>query len=114
MPRRRVPAARVRDRQDVQLLLLAVARDGAGSGAAFIDVVRERSRGALQLSERSVYHELRRLRNERLVRDTGPGGSDRYVLTPLGERVLDTRLRDREAFSRGLDRILGSADERGG
>ncbi|MDN5919262.1 MAG: PadR family transcriptional regulator [Pseudonocardia sp.] len=106
--RRRAPAAKVRDRKDVDLLLLAVAREGVASGREFIDLVRERSGGAFELSERSVYHELHRLRNERLIRDTGRGGSERFVLTSLGERVLATRVRGWKAFSRGLDRVLAS------
>lgn len=103
---KRVPAARVRDRKDVDLLLLAVAREGVADGREFIDLVRERSGGAFVLSERSVYHQLHRLRNERLIRDTGPAGPGRFVLTPLGERILATRVRNWEAFSRGLDRVL--------
>lgn len=106
--RRRGSPVRVRDRKDVDLLLLAVARDGGASGREFIDQVRRRSSGALVLSERSVYHQLRRLRNERLIRDTGRGGGRRFVLTPLGERVLATRVRSWEAFAHGLDRVLAS------
>lgn len=109
-PGRRAPAARVRDRKDVDLLLLAVAREGAASGREFIDLVRERSGGAFVLSERSVYHQLHRLRNERLIRDTGRGGSERFVLTPLGERILAGRVRSWEAFARGVDRVLSPRD----
>lgn len=100
------PAMKVRDRKDVDLLLLAVAREGAASGREFLDQVHERSGGAFDLSERSVYHQLHRLRNDRLIRDTGRGEARRFVLTSLGERVLATRVRDRDAFVRGLDRVL--------
>ncbi|MBW0105683.1 PadR family transcriptional regulator [Pseudonocardia sp. KRD291] len=104
--RRRAPALRIRDRKDVDLLLLAVAREGAANGREFIDLVLERSGGAFVLSERSVYHQLHRLRNDRLIRDTGRAGAGRFVLTPLGERILSSRVRDRRAFSRGLERVL--------
>lgn len=109
-PRRRARPARVRDRKDVDLLLLAVASEGVASGKEFIDLVRERSAGAFELTERSVYHQLHRLRNDRLIRDTGRGGAGRFVLTSLGERILAARVRDWEAFSRGVDRVLFPGD----
>ena len=68
--RRRERPARVRDRYDVDLLLLAVARDGVASGREFIALVRERSGGAVELTESRVHHELHRLRNNRLIADT--------------------------------------------
>ncbi|RZT86872.1 DNA-binding PadR family transcriptional regulator [Pseudonocardia sediminis] len=110
VPRRRARPARVRDRKDVDLLLLAVASEGVASGREFIDLVRERSAGAFELTERSVYHQLHRLRNDRLIRDTGRGGAGRFVLTSLGERILAARVRDWEAFSRGVDRVLFPGD----
>lgn len=104
---RRVRPARVRDRQDVDLLLLAVARDGAANGREFIAQVRERSGGAVELTERRVYHELHRLRNNRLIADTGQNGPGRFVLTDSGERILASRTQQWRAYARAMDRVLG-------
>jgi DNA-binding PadR family transcriptional regulator len=105
--RRRERPARVRDRHDVDLLLLAVARDGVASGREFIALVRERSGGAVELTESRVYHELHRLRNNRLIADTGRGRRDRFVLTESGERILVSRTRQWQAYARAMDRVLG-------
>ncbi len=105
--RRRVRTARVRDRQDVDLLLLAVARDGAANGREFIAQVRERSGGAVELTERRVYHELHRLRNNRLIADTGRGGPGRFVLTDSGERILASRTQQWRTYARAMERVLG-------
>ena len=105
-PRRRFGVVKVRDRQHVSLLLLAAATDGPANGYELIDLVRERSDGVFVLSLRTVIHEVHRLVNNRLMRVTGHEGARRYSLTPLGERVLATRRREWEAFSRGLDSVL--------
>ena len=108
--RRPFRTVRVRDRQDIDVLLLAVASERPTGGRAFIDLVRERSGGILVLTEGTVYHELRRLRINRLIRLTDRGGVRRFLLTDLGERVLATRRRQWEAFSAGFDAVLRGAD----
>lgn len=109
--RRPFRVVRVRDRQDVDVLLLAVASEEPSGGRAFVDLVRERSGGVFELTDRTVYHELHRLRNNRLLRLTSRGGVRRYLLTSLGERVLATRHRQWEAFSGGFDAVLQAADD---
>jgi DNA-binding PadR family transcriptional regulator len=101
----------IRDRRHVDLLLLAAATDGPASGRELVDLVRERSDGAFALSLRIVIHQLHRLTNNRLMQATEGAGARRYLLTPLGERVLAARRREWEAFSRGLDRMLGAAGD---
>lgn len=113
VPRRRFLAVEVRDRQHVDALLLAAARRGASSGRAFIDLVRQRSDGVFVLSERTVYHELRRLKKERLIQVRWSGDARRYRLTDLGERVLATRRRQLEAYAHGFDGVLTAADDGG-
>lgn len=108
-PGRHFGVVRVRDRRNVDLLLLAVAGTGPANGREFIELVRERSDGVFILSERAVYHELHRLKNDRLIRITWSGGARRYLLTTLGERVLTTRRRRWEAFSHGFDKVLEAA-----
>jgi DNA-binding PadR family transcriptional regulator len=110
-PRRRFGVVKVRDRQHVDLLLLAAATQGPANGYELIDLVRERSDGLFVLSLRIVVHELRRLSNNRLMQVTGNERVRRYSLTPLGERVLATRRREWEAFSHGLNRVLDTADD---
>jgi DNA-binding PadR family transcriptional regulator len=110
-PGRRVRAVKVRDRQHIDMLLLAAATKGPANGRELIDIVRERSDGLFMLSVRTVYYELHRLTNNRLMEVGWTDGARRYVLTPLGERVLATRRREWEAFSRGFDKVLELADD---
>lgn len=110
--RRRFGVVKVRDRRYVDLLLLAAATKGPANGHEFIDLVRERSDGIFVLSLRTVVHQLHRLTDNRLIQVTGGiGRGRRYSLTPLGERVLATRRREWEAFSRGFNRVLDAADD---
>lgn len=109
-PRPRLRVVRVRDRDQVTALLLAVAGTGPASGREFVDLVRERSDGVFALSEATVYREVQRLVNDRLIRVTRRGGARRYLLTALGERILGSRRRDWAAFSHGFDNVLAAAD----
>ena len=108
-PRRRFSVVNVRDRQHVDLLLLAAAK-GPATGREFIDLVRERSDGVFVLSLRTVIHQLHRLANNRLMQATENRRVRCYSLTPLGERVLATRRREWEAFSHGFNRALDAVD----
>jgi DNA-binding PadR family transcriptional regulator len=110
-PRRRFSGVKVRDRQHVDLLLLAAATKGPANGHEFISLVHERSDGIFVLSLRTVIHELHRLANNRLMQVTGNGRVRCYSLTPLGERVLATRRREWEAFSHGFNRVFDGADD---
>ena len=105
--RRRFGGVKVRDRQHVDRLLLAAATNGPASGYELIDLVRERSEGILMLPVRIVYYHLHRLTNNRLM----DRSARRYLLTPLGKRVLATRRREWEAFSYGFNRVLEAADD---
>jgi DNA-binding PadR family transcriptional regulator len=110
VPRRRFGAVQVRDRHDVDLLLLAAATNGPANGHELIDLVRERSDGLFTLSVRTVYYRLHWLTNNRLMQVAGNRSGRRYLLTPLGKRVLATRRREWEVFSHGLSRVLEAAD----
>jgi DNA-binding PadR family transcriptional regulator len=110
-PQRRFGVVKVRDRQHIDLILLAAATKGPATGHELIDLVRERSGGLFEPSLRIVIHELHRLANNRLMQVTGNGRVRRYSLTPLGKRALATRRREWEAFSHGLDRVLDAADD---
>jgi DNA-binding PadR family transcriptional regulator len=110
-PRRRFHVVKVRDRQHVDMLLLAATTTSPANGRELIDLIRERSGGLFQLSVSTVYRELHRLANNRVMQTTWNGSARRYLLTPLGERVLATRRREWEAFSHGFDRVLEAADD---
>jgi DNA-binding PadR family transcriptional regulator len=101
----------VRDRQHVDVLLLAAATKGPAGGRELIDLVRRRSGGLFVLPVSTVYRELHRLTNNRLMQVAWSGNARRYQLTPLGERVLATRRREWEAFSHGFDRVLEAVDD---
>ena len=105
--RRRFGVVKVRDRQHVDMLLLAAATNGPANGYELIDLVRERSEGLFMLPVGIVYYHLHRLTNNRLM----DRRARRYLLTPLGKRVLATRRREWEAFSYGFNRVLEAADD---
>jgi DNA-binding PadR family transcriptional regulator len=110
-PPRRPRVVKVRDRQHVDMLLLAAATKGPADGRELIDLVRKRSGGLFVLSVSTVYRELHRLTNNRLMQVAWNGGARRYQLTSFGERVLATQRREWEAFSHGLERVLEAADD---
>jgi DNA-binding PadR family transcriptional regulator len=107
-PRPRLRVVQVRHRDDLAVLLLAAAGHSPGNAPHLIDVVRRLSGGVFRLSEHTVYHALHRLKDNRLVWISWEDGSRRYMLTPLGERVLDTRRREWAAFSYGFDKVLNA------
>ena len=111
-PRPRFRTVPVRHREDMAVLLLAAAGHSPGNAAHLIDVVRRLSGGIFSLPEHTVYHALHRLRNNRLMRVSWEDGTRRYLLTPLGERVLETRRREWAAFSEGMDRVLDAGSPR--
>lgn len=111
---RRFRVARVRDRRHVAVLLLAAAREGPANGREFIELVRAASDGVFVLAMGTVYRTLHRLENEGLIRVTTQDGAHRYLLTPLGERVLSTRRGEWVAFAHGFDNVLDATDPRDG
>jgi DNA-binding PadR family transcriptional regulator len=112
-PRRRPRITRIRDRQHIDMLLLAMAARGPATGRELVDLVRGRSGGVFVLSPATVYRELHRLRNDRLMQDTWQSGSRRYRLTSFGERVLASRRREWQTFSHGMNLVLEAAGEGG-
>jgi DNA-binding PadR family transcriptional regulator len=101
----------VRNRQDVDVLLLAAAKNGPADGGELIDLVRDRSGGRFMQPVSAVYRELHQLRNNQLMQVRWNGNARRCQLTPLGERVLATPRREWEAFSHGFDRVLEAAED---
>lgn len=100
-------------RGHLDLLLLATLRDGGPAhGYAIIASLRERSRGAFDLPEGTVYPALYRLERDGHVESKWDASAARrrrvYSLTPAGASVLAARRRDWRDFARGMGAVLGS------
>jgi PadR family transcriptional regulator, regulatory protein PadR len=99
-------------RGHLDLLLLATLRDaGPVHGYAIIARLRERSLGAFDLPEGTVYPALHRLERDGLVDiewDASLAGRRRvYRLAPAGASALAARHRDWRNFARGVQAVLG-------
>jgi PadR family transcriptional regulator PadR len=100
-------------RGHLDLLLLATLRDGGPAhGYAIIASLRERSLGAFDLPEGTVYPALYRLERDGLVGSEWDASAARrrrvYSLTPAGASVLAAKRRDWRDFARGMRAVLGS------
>lgn len=97
----------------LDLLLLAVLRDGALHGYAIIEALGERSDGAFILPEGTIYPALHRLERTGLLASEWAvvGGRRRrvYQLTAAGSTALVAFESDWERFSRGVDIVLRRA-----
>lgn len=94
----------------LDLLLLAVLRDGAVHGYEIIRRLAARSDGAFELAEGTVYPALRRLEQEKLLRSrwqTAEGRRRRvYQLTAAGKTALDREEKDWNAFRAAVARVV--------
>ena len=101
-------------RGHLDLLLLATLRDGGPAhGYAIIASLRERSGGAFDLPEGTVYPALYRLERDGHVESEWDASAARrrrvYSLTPAGASVLAARRRDWRDFTRGMGAVLGTS-----
>lgn len=99
-------------RGHLDLLLLATLRDaGPAHGYAIIASLRERSLGAFDLPEGTVYPALHRLERDGLVDSEWDASAARrrrvYRLTPAGAGALAARRRYWRDFARGMQAVLG-------
>ena len=101
-------ADRVRGHLD--LLLLGVLRDGPGHGYRVISELRDRSGGAMDLPEGSVYPALHRLEKAGLLAsdwDAGEGRRRRiYRLTHEGRKALTAEQRDWRTLVAAVDAVM--------
>jgi PadR family transcriptional regulator len=97
----------------LDLLLLSVVAGTPRHGYAVIEALRERSEGAFELAEGTVYPALRRLEDTGLVasRWTEVDGRRRrvYRLTGAGTAALAARREEWTALVRGVDAVLAWA-----
>jgi PadR family transcriptional regulator, regulatory protein PadR len=96
----------------LDLLLLATLSAGPAHGYRVVDELRERSAGAFDLSEGTVYPALYRLERAGLLSSRWASVSGRrrrvYSLTRKGRRALGERRRDWASFAAAVQEVVGA------
>ncbi|MGO8960432.1 MAG: helix-turn-helix transcriptional regulator [Streptosporangiaceae bacterium] len=96
---------------NLDLLLLSVLSSGPGHGYSIITRLRERSAGAFDLPEGTVYPALHRLEQTGLLASSWEVVAGRkrriYRITAAGERSLAEEARQWRAFSGSVSLVLG-------
>jgi PadR family transcriptional regulator, regulatory protein PadR len=94
----------------VDLLLLAVLEDGPAHGYRLVEELRERSAGAFDLPEGTVYPSLYRLERRGQVASRWESVNGRrrrmYRLTASGRRELVRRREEWRLFARGVESVV--------
>jgi len=100
-------------RGHLDLLLLSALARGPAHGYAVIAALRERSAGAFDLPEGTVYPALHRLERDGLLAsrwdDGAPRRRRRYQITPAGQRALAAKRTEWSSFARGVQSVLRMA-----
>ena len=100
-------------RGHLELLLLAALGGGASHGYALIEWLRERSEGALDLGEGSVYPALHRLERAGLVDSSWQRTDGRrrrvYTLTKRGRVRLDEERQSWDSLVKTVDLVLAAS-----
>jgi PadR family transcriptional regulator, regulatory protein PadR len=93
------------------LLLATLHRSAPVHGYALITALRERSGGAFDLPEGTVYPALHRLERDGAVESGWDTSTPRprrvYRLTPVGEKALERKRSDWTEFVGGVQAVLG-------
>ena len=96
----------------LDLLLLSVLSGGPGHGYEVITRLRDRSDGAFELPEGTVYPALHRLEDAGLLASTWEAVAGRrrriYHVTMAGERAMAEHARQWREFSGSMARVLGA------
>jgi DNA-binding PadR family transcriptional regulator len=97
----------------LDLLLLSVLSRGPGHGYEVITRLRDRSDGAFELPEGTVYPALHRLEEAGLLASAWDVVSGRrrriYQLTTAGETALAAEANQWREFSTSMTRVLGAS-----
>jgi len=95
----------------LDLLLMAVLRDGPAHGYAIITALRERSAGRFELAEGTIYPALHKLESAGLVSSSwdASGGRRRrvYALTADGRRAQEAEQKEWTGFALGVQAVVG-------
>jgi PadR family transcriptional regulator, regulatory protein PadR len=98
---------------NLDLLLLSVLSSGPGHGYSIITRLRDRSAGAFDLPEGTVYPALHRLEQDGLLDSNWEIVAGRrrriYRLTAPGHRSLAEEARQWRAFSGSVSLVLGGS-----
>jgi PadR family transcriptional regulator len=90
-------------------LVLATLRDGPAHGYAVIEALKERSEGAFDLAEGTVYPVLHRLEAEGLLSSTWSAAAGRrrrvYRLTRRGRAVVAQRREEWRRFAHAVEAV---------
>ncbi len=102
---------RERLKGNLDLLLLSVLAAGPAHGYAIITSLRERSEGAFDLPEGTIYPALHRLEDAALLHSSWAENDGRkrrvYGLTDKGVAALASQQTEWRAFARGMQTVLG-------
>ena len=95
---------------NVDLLLLAVLADAPAHGYRVVEALRERSEGAFELAEGTVYPALYRLERAGLLESGWEPGDGRrrrvYRVTRKGRGALERQREDWRSFVRAMDAVV--------
>lgn len=93
------------------LLLATLHRTGPAHGYALITALRDRSDGAFDLPEGTVYPALHRLERDGAVTSSWAADAGRrrrvYTLTAAGEAALVEKRAQWREFARGVQAVVG-------
>jgi DNA-binding PadR family transcriptional regulator len=99
-------------RGHLDLLLLAIVQDGPQHGYAIVEALRERSDGAIDLPDGTVYPALHRLEKAGLLvserRQVGGRPRRTYSITPGGKKAVAAKRHEFTAFAQVVQRIVGT------
>ncbi|MBV9449028.1 MAG: helix-turn-helix transcriptional regulator [Streptosporangiaceae bacterium] len=102
---------RERLKGNLDLLLLSVLAAGPAHGYAIITSLRERSEGAFDLPEGTIYPALHRLEDAALLHSAWAENDGRkrrvYGLTDKGVAALASQQTEWRAFAYGMQAVLG-------
>ena len=108
---------RERLKGNLDLLLLSVLAAGPSHGYAIISALRERSGGAFDLPEGTIYPALHRLEHAGLLTSTWAEAEGRrrrvYGLTDQGVAALAAQQTEWRKFAGGVHAVLGWAAQAG-
>ena len=97
----------------LEMLLLAVLAPRPAHGYAIIEALRQRSGGAFDLPEGTVYPALHRLERDGLLASAWSDQTGRrrrvYELTEQGRAALVAQRQEWEQFARSIDAVLQEA-----
>ncbi|HWB65422.1 MAG TPA: helix-turn-helix transcriptional regulator [Mycobacteriales bacterium] len=96
----------------LDLMLLQILASGPAHGYQVIEALRQRSDGAFDLPEGTVYPALHRLERTGALTSSWDGSTGRrrriYQLTPRGRGELRTARSEWQRFSTGVFAVLGA------